>query len=395
MEDRTLLSAANQALVAQMYQDLLQRPADSGGLANWSAMLDQGSSATQVALELAQSTEGRGLQVHSLYQQFLHREGDSAGLDAFTRALTAGQTLEQVATTMAASTEYYQSRSGGSDSSFLDALYQDALSRPVDASGAASFGQALAGGTTRARVAETIFSSLELRHDMVRHDYESLLHRVAETDGLEHWAQALQRGARDEQIAAAIAGSAEYVQTISGTNGLQPPVQPADGVGLPVIVTNTVPVTAQQSGVWTVGISGTPTVNVASSASSPVFVRNVNDVQPFQLTSGSFSFTADSAHSSFTVPSNKRLVIEYVSGEVLVPTGQKVLDVFLLAAGDYGYMTLTVNGTDSSGHDFATFSQPMTMYADAGSNVVLGAERSSTVGIASIQCMVSGYLVDV
>jgi hypothetical protein len=94
LEDHTLLSVANQALVGQMYQDLLQRPADAAGLANWSAALDQGVNPAQVALDLAQSSEGRALQVQTLYQQFLHRPADSAGLAGFTQTLAAGQTLE-------------------------------------------------------------------------------------------------------------------------------------------------------------------------------------------------------------------------------------------------------------------------------------------------------------
>src|SRR5260370_668311 len=230
LEDRTLLSAANQDLVAQMYQDLLQRPADAGGLANWTAALDHGASAARVALDLAQSQEARALQVQSLYKQFLHRGADSAGLAGFTQSLASGQTLEQ--------------------------------------------------------------------------------------------------GMRDEQIAAAIVGSPEFAQSVqSGGGSLQQTLLPNPPVaGLPVIVVNTpsqpVPVTgtvtgtvtgnvqaqqsgawnvgitgtpsvniansptvlARQSGPWTVGISSTPTVQVASLLGNPVFIPDVsNAVQPFQV----------------------------------------------------------------------------------------------------------------
>src|SRR5437870_664526 len=283
LEDCTLLSASNQALVGQIYQDLLQRPADADGLAHWTTVLDQGGSPAQVALALAQSAEGRTQQVQSLYHQFLHRAADQAGLEAYTAALASGQTLEQVAAILVASPEYYQNRGGGSDSSFLDALYQDALNRPVDASGAAAFGKALAGGTTRSQAAVAVFASVELQQDIVQHDYQYFLHRAPDAGGLANWTQALQAGMRDEQIAAAMIGSTEYAQIVqSGGASLQQTLLPDPPVaGLPVIVVNTpsqpVPDTGtvtgtvtgsaqgQQSGPWPVCISGTTTVIVARS----------------------------------------------------------------------------------------------------------------------------------
>jgi hypothetical protein len=222
LEDRTLLSSANQVLVGQMYQDLLQRPADAGGLANWTAALDQGASPARVALDLAQSAEGRAVQVQSLYQQFLHRGADTAGLAGFTQALAAGQTLEQVAAAFVASPEYYQNRARGSDSGFLNALYEDVLDRPVDPSGATAFGKALASGTTRAQVVGAILSSDERRQELVQNYYQSFLHRAAEAGGLTNWVTVLQQGARDEQVIAGIIGSAEYALQLQ---------QPADTLG--------------------------------------------------------------------------------------------------------------------------------------------------------------------
>src|SRR5260370_25258677 len=273
LEDRTLLSAANQDLVAQMYQDLLQRPADAGGLANWTAALDHGASAARVALDLAQSQEARALQVQSLYKQFLHRGADSAGLAGFTQSLASGQTLEQVAAALVASPEYYQNRGSDTDSGFLNALYQDALDRQIDSSGAASFNQALAGTTTRAQVAATIFASAELQQAIVQRDYQYFLHRAADAGRLASWTQGLRHGMRDEQVAAAIAGSAEYGQVVhSAGESLQQTLLPTPPVaGLPVLVTNTpsqpVPTAAQGTTAVTgnVGITGTPNVNVANS----------------------------------------------------------------------------------------------------------------------------------
>src|SRR5262249_43984687 len=100
LEDRTLLNggaAANQLVVAAMYQSLLHRPVvDPVGLATWPAALERGLSSQDVALRIANSTEARTKQVQSLYGQYLHRQADPVGLNAFSTALAAGQTLEQV-----------------------------------------------------------------------------------------------------------------------------------------------------------------------------------------------------------------------------------------------------------------------------------------------------------
>jgi Domain of unknown function (DUF4214) len=407
LENRTLLSAANQALVAQMYQDLLQRPADDGGLANWTAALDHAASPTQVALSLAQSTEGQALQVESLYRQFLHRGADSAGLAGFTQALAAGQTLEQIAAALVASPEYYQSRGGSMGSGFLNALYQDALGRAVDASGAAAYGQALAGGTTRAQVAQAIFASAELQQDVVQHDYQYFLRRAADPAGLANWTQALQHGMRDEQIAAVIVGSREYAQNVqSAGRSLQQTLLPNNGFALPVLVTNTpsqpVPVTgtvqAQQSGPWTVGISGTPTVNVASSVGSPIFVRDVNNgVQPFQI-------MVDQIYSgpkSFQVPKDKRLVIEDVSAEAESISGSGPNYYFRLSTSTDGVNYLShdipLNLIFSIPvHDFFIGHDLTRIYADPGTfvigDIVTG---GSGVKIVRASMVISGYLVNV
>jgi hypothetical protein len=86
----------------------------------------------------------------------------------------------------------------------------DALNRIVDAAGRSTLGDALNAGVPPAQVAAAIFNSDEFRQDLVQAFYERLLHRPAETAGLQGWTAALRAGSRDEQVIAAIAGSAEY-----------------------------------------------------------------------------------------------------------------------------------------------------------------------------------------
>jgi hypothetical protein len=420
LEDRTLLSATNLALVAQMYQDLLQRSPDAGGLANWTTALDQGASPSQVALELAQSPEGRALQVQTLYQQFLHRAVDPTGLSAFTKALAAGQKLEDVAAAMVGSPEYYQDRGGGSDNGFLSAMYQDALNRPTDGIGAATFGQALAGGMSRAQVAEAVFGSPELQQDIVQRDYQYFLHRAADAAGLANCTQALQHGMRDEQIAAAIVGSQEYTQTAQNAGGsLQQTLLPDNGPTFNALVVNTpsqpVPITgslgvngtvqAQQSGVWMVGISNTPTVNignsvqVASSANNPVYVSDVNNnaLQPYQITLDPRAQGGNP--SSVTVPQHKRLVIEDVSAFASLSPGAR--GFFIVGTQLTGqafstnhFVPLSFAYTDGT-YDYLIAHQQTMWYADPGTTVGANVQFQPNPGLFVTDVYLSGYLVNV
>jgi hypothetical protein len=202
--------------VAQLYQDLLGRPADDAGLAAWTGLLDQGVSRSQVALAIATSPEYRALEVEGLYRQYLHREADATGLADFGQFLAGGGTVEQAAALLAGSSEYYQARGGGTDAGFLAALYQDSLGRTADAPGQAAFQAALAGGWSRGQVAAALLASTEYRQNQVQADFQRLLQRPADDAGLAAFVAALQGGARDEDVIAALAGSGEYWSALGG-----------------------------------------------------------------------------------------------------------------------------------------------------------------------------------
>src|SRR5258707_5258062 len=119
----------NQQFVNDVYRVLLQRSADSTGLAFWTGQLDQGLTSTQVVQAIEGSLEYRIDAVASMYQSFLHRTVDNSGLAVFTTALGAGSTVEQVQGVILGSAEYFQTRGGGTNAGFLSAIYQDTLQR--------------------------------------------------------------------------------------------------------------------------------------------------------------------------------------------------------------------------------------------------------------------------
>lgn len=203
-------TSSNQAFVAQVYLDLLHRPAEPSGLANWVGFLNQGVSRPIVVQAIERSLEYRIDQVQSLYVQYLHRNVDPGGLNTFVTFLGAGGTVEQAAAFIAGSPEYFQTRGGGSANGFLNALYQDALNRAIDPSGQAAYSQALANNVSRTQVAAAIVTSAEHCRDLVQSFYQSFLGRAADSGGLNVFAGFLLQGARDEDVIAYIVGSPEY-----------------------------------------------------------------------------------------------------------------------------------------------------------------------------------------
>jgi hypothetical protein len=210
-EDRLLLaSGAAESLVNQLYQDLLGRSADQGGLTLFANVIDQGGSRGAVASQLMGSSEYLTNQVQLLYTNFLNRSADSAGLSHFVAFLQSGGTFEEAAAEMASSAEYLQTRAGGNYDSFLDSLFHDALGRGLDAAGREAFRQSRANGATSAQVAAAVFGSAEHDQNLVQNDFEELLRRPPDSTGLNALVAALQQGATDQQVTAAIVSSDEY-----------------------------------------------------------------------------------------------------------------------------------------------------------------------------------------
>jgi hypothetical protein len=187
---------------------------------------------------------------------------------------------------------------------------------------------------------------------------------------------------------------------------LVPTTSPAPQVppSAPVTVVNTTtnPVPVVQQGALT--INGTPNVNVANSAASPVLVRSVDSgaVQPVQLIVEFFIVGTLFARTNFyTVPDGKRLVIEYFSSFIEPPTGQHVLRAFVFtqnaAGGTTGelYAPLQFNGSDGVGFDSFTSGGLVKAYVEAGGKVTGQIDRDTSDGVTLGTITVSGYLINV
>ena len=199
----------NQKIVNRLFNDILRRNADPTGLAGFSAALDQGVSVGSVVRSILGSVEYRTNLVQGLYQSLLGRPADVPGLQGFVNFLATG-TQAQVTASLIGSAEYFQ-RNGGTNSSFLSAVYRDILFRQIDPQGLSSFSAQLSQGQSRAQVTMIILTSAEGLGVRVNSLYLQFLKRNADASGLNNFSLLLQLTGREEDVIVSLASSAEYV----------------------------------------------------------------------------------------------------------------------------------------------------------------------------------------
>jgi hypothetical protein len=184
----------------------------------------------------------------------------------------------------------------------------------------------------------------------------------------------------------------------------------------PVLVTNSTaqPVPTVVQGTTAVSITGTPTVSLANGSqvaitntvTSPVLIRDVDGpaAQPFNYWDNDGQFTAGflaanaGAPAAFTVPSGKRLVIEFVSAFAQIPGGQNIVFGRIDTTGQSIYLTMTHTGTFFQAGEqvegFVTTQRTFTVL-EPGTQVFPTAARDSGTGNGLFQVQIAGYYVDV
>jgi hypothetical protein len=196
---------------------LLGRLADPGGLASWTALLNNGLPPAQVVflIETDPGHEYYARLVSSFYQFYLHRpEGPSDGAAPvnMVNLLAGGGAIEQLRTVFTSSPEYFQTRGGGTNPGYVNALYAFGTpNRVATDPGAAAFANALSNGSvTRVQVCNAVFTSDEFRFDLVQSYYVQFLHRSGAAGEINNgWAALLKQGVPDQQTIAGILGSPE------------------------------------------------------------------------------------------------------------------------------------------------------------------------------------------
>jgi hypothetical protein len=202
-------STGNAAFLCLVYEDLLGRAADVGGLAAWEGQLALGASRQQVAYDIATSPEHLSDLVQGDYEYFLGRAADAGGLATWVGLLESGWSPQAVLEGLLSSPEYYAD-AGGTPSGFVTDLYSDLLGRTADAGGLASWVGHLNSGVSRGAVVAGFLYSSEYETKFVQDLYFFLLNRGADPQGLATWVSELASGVSEEWVISGIVGSPEF-----------------------------------------------------------------------------------------------------------------------------------------------------------------------------------------
>jgi len=167
--------------VTLLYQNVLGRTPDQGGLDAWTTALRAGvldredvllgfsNSDENVARTAPLTADGiwvadqEALTALAFYQAAFDRRPDAGGLTTWIDALEGGLTRQQLADGFAGSAEFNQRYGAADNRSFVEQLYLNALDRPGDAAGIDAWVGALnAGAITRAGVLNGFAGSQEM-----------------------------------------------------------------------------------------------------------------------------------------------------------------------------------------------------------------------------------------
>ncbi len=200
----------DQRFITRLYQDLLNRAAEQGGLDFWSGLLANGTSRGNVVLGIEGSQEYQTILVTNVYMKYLHRSPSGMELASGLAAVRAGTSIEGLATPILASDEYIRTRGGNTTDGYLTALFQDLLGRPLEEAARQNFTALLAADQPRASIVLIIFNSPEYVDKVVDAIFSTYLGRHADPGGLQFWAGVKKAGTLDQVILAAILGDTSF-----------------------------------------------------------------------------------------------------------------------------------------------------------------------------------------
>lgn len=161
----------NTAFVTLLYNNVLDRAPDGPGLANWTGLLNSGSSRESVVIGFSESVEfitnsafdaaafatnvlygAASGQIFRIYQVTLDRQPDEGGFIFHTGRIAAGVPLDSVVSGFVGSVEFQTVYGSLNDTDFVTLLYNNALDRAPDPAGLASWLDLLASGASRDNV---------------------------------------------------------------------------------------------------------------------------------------------------------------------------------------------------------------------------------------------------
>lgn len=232
--------------VRRLYEKVLGRPADDGGLNDWTSRLYAGQTtgATTVegffnSTEFTQKNISDEQYVDLLYEAIFNRTADAGGRQDWLDTLNTGVSRRYVLVQFVRSLEFanlcnsYSIQKGDlaltenrdkniQVTGFVNRLYRLALGRPADVGGINHWtGNLLSKKETPKQVARGFFFSPEMSNKKLNNTefvtllYQVMMNREPDSGGLADWVNQLENGASREHVYNGFADSVEFGQIVS------------------------------------------------------------------------------------------------------------------------------------------------------------------------------------
>lgn len=202
--------------VALAYQTMLGRLPQPSEVTFWTNTLASGATRQQVATAIAESVEFENGAITSLYKSVLGRNPDPGGLANSLAYLQGGGTLQGLQTILLTSNEFFALK-GGTNSGFVQGVYQVALGRAGSSAEIQSWVNLLNSGASRTFVAQSIQGSPEGLAFGVTQLYQTFLFRAPDPGGLATFSAALAQGTSVQLLIGDMVGSQEFYNDANAT----------------------------------------------------------------------------------------------------------------------------------------------------------------------------------
>jgi hypothetical protein len=210
----TVTAQPNDKFLIHLYTDMIGAQ-DPSGEAYWASQLAKGLPHATAAFAFTQTLAYDNFVVAQLYQNIMQRPAaaDPNGANFWAAQLRGGSTPERVAASMVASDERFVSPSFGNNNidTFINATYQALLGRSdLGDPGAAYWHDFLMGGGHRWQLTLDFVSGPEWAQVTVRTMYTKFHLGTPDSGSLNYWAGQVLSGMRDDQLASQLTGSPQY-----------------------------------------------------------------------------------------------------------------------------------------------------------------------------------------
>jgi Ca2+-binding RTX toxin-like protein len=168
---QTYGTTTDENFVTLLYQNVLGRKPDPGGVEAWLTNLENGMSRQQVVRYFAESPENKAStkdaqtdfddrwdtaawagEAYALYQAVFDRDPNAAEFDDMVLSLTGSPSLDAAVNSLMASAEFQDAFGSTTDAQFVSQIYQNLLGSAQGAGNLAAWTSALAAGVDRAEV---------------------------------------------------------------------------------------------------------------------------------------------------------------------------------------------------------------------------------------------------